>query len=95
MSEAPTVPYELQEKITSLQESILHKHPTMGTLLREIHTALRKQPENVTILPEDQIAILVRGLELQTNTFLATTVSKSAKSTTKVTSLKAKGADAF
>jgi hypothetical protein len=95
MTEAPTVPYELQEKITSLQEAILHKHPTMGTLLREIHTSLRKQPENVTVLPEDQIAIIVRGLELQTNTFLATTVSKSAKSTSKVTSLKSKGADAF
>ena len=92
---SPTVPFELQEKIQSLQNAILDKHPTMPTLLREIHIALRKQPENVVILSEDQIGIIVRGLEVQTNIFLAETVSKSAKSTSKVASIKKLGADAF
>lgn len=91
----PTIPFELQEKITSLQAAILDKHPTMPTLLREIHTALRKQPENVVILSEDEIGIIVRGLEIQTNTFLADTVSKSSKSTSAVTKVKKLGADAF
>lgn len=95
MSEAPTVPFELQEKIQSLQDAILSKHPSMPTLLREIHTTLRKQPENVIILPEESIQIIVRGLEVQTNTFLAETVSKSAKSSSKVASIKKLGADAF
>lgn len=92
---APTVPFELQEKIQSLQDSLLSRHPTMPTLLREIHTALRKQPENVVILSEDQIGTIVKGLEIQTNTFLAQTVSKSAKSTSAVGKIKAMGADAF
>lgn len=92
---APTVPFELQEKIQSLQDSLLSRHPTMPTLLREIHTALRKQPENVVILSEDQISTIVKGLEMQTNTFLAQTVSKSAKSTSAVGKIKAMGADAF
>ena len=92
---SPTVPFELQEKIQSLQNAILDKHPTMPTLLREIHTALRKQPENVIILPEESIQIIVKGLEVQTNTFLAETVSKSAKSTSRVASIKKLGADAF
>ena len=92
---APTVPFELQEKIQSLQDALLSRHPTMPTLLREIHTALRKQPENVVILSEDQIGTIVKGLEIQTNTFLAQTVSKSAKSTSAVGKIKAMGADAF
>ncbi len=96
MTNAPTVPFELQEKIASLQAAILDKHPTMTTLLREIHTALRKQPENVVILPEESISTIVRGLEIQTNTFLAETVSaKSAKSTSKLAAVKKLGADAF
>lgn len=95
MMTQPTVPFELQEKIASLQDAILGRHPTLPTLLREIHTALRKQPENVTILPEESIATIVRGLEIQTNTFLASTVAKSSKSTSSVAALKSKGADAF
>jgi hypothetical protein len=67
----------------------------MPTLLREIHTALRKQPENVVILSEEEIGIIVTGLEVQTNTFLAQTITKSAKSTSKVASVKKLGADAF
>jgi len=90
-----TIPFALQESITALQNAILHKHPTMPTLLREIHTALRKQPENVILLSEDEIATIVTGLQHQTNTFLAESVSKSSKSTSKVASVKKLGADAF
>ena len=92
---APTIPFELQEKIQSLQNALLDRHPSMPTLLREIHTALRKQPENVVILSEEEIGIIVRGLETQTNTFLAQTVTKSAKSTSAVAKVKSLGADAF
>lgn len=92
---APTVPFELQEKIQALQSALLDRHPAMPTLLREIHTALRKQPENVVILSEEDIGIIVRGLEVQTNTFLAETVTKSSKSTSSVAKIKSLGADAF
>jgi activator of HSP90 ATPase len=92
----PTISFDLQEKITSLQTAILDKHPSMPTLLREIHVALRKQPENVVILSEEEIGTIVRGLEVQTNTFLAETVTKSSsKSTSAVARVKKLGADAF
>lgn len=87
--------FELQEKILALQSSILSQHPTMPGLLREIHTALRKQPENVTLLSEEQIQIIVSGLEKQTGTFLAESTVKSAKKTAAVTKIKSLGADAF
>lgn len=91
----PTISFDLAEKIQSLQTAILDKHPTMPTLLREIHTALKKQPENVIILSEEDICTIVKGLEIQTNTFLAETVAKSAKSSSKVGAIKKLGADAF
>lgn len=88
---------ELKVKVASLQEALLHKHPTMPTLLREIHTALKKQPENMTLLDEEEINVIVNGLEKQTGFELAQTVTKSAKSSS--ASLKAKiankGIDAF
>lgn len=67
----------IREKIGSLQSALLERHPRMPTLLQEIHTALRAQPENVTLLPEEDIAVIVQGLQVQTNTFLAETVTKS------------------
>lgn len=95
MDEVQTVPLELQTQILELQNAILSRHPSMPTLLRQVHTALRKQPENVILLSEEDIGIIVNGLEAQTNTFLAETVTKGAKSTSKVASVKKLGADAF
>lgn len=95
MDAAQTIPFDLQEKIASLQDAILNAHPKMPTLLHEIHKTLRAQPENVTLLSEEDIHILVSGLEHQTKTFLATSVSKTAKKPTAVASIKKLGADAF
>lgn len=67
----------IREKIGSLQSALLERHPRMPTLLQEIHTALRAQPENVTLLPEEDIAVIISGLQQQTNTFLAEAVTKS------------------
>jgi hypothetical protein len=89
--------FELKNKVLELSNAILARHPSMPTLLREIHTALRKQPENVTLMTDDEIAVIVRGLEQQTGVFLAASVTGAKKSSTK--SLQAKlnalGDDAF
>ena len=85
----------LREKVSSLEAALLARHPTMPTLLRDIHSALRAQPENVTLLSEDEIRVLVSGLQTQTNTFLATTVVKESKKSAGTKALLAKGADAF
>lgn len=74
-------PYEqLQEKVLSLDTSIKSRHPTMPTLLQEIWRALKAQPENVTLMSEDEIGIVVSGLQMQTNTSLAQTMGKQSKS---------------
>ena len=63
------LPFELAEKVFSLSAMIIDKHPQLPTLLRDIHTALRKQPENVTLMSEEEICIIVSALKVQTNTF--------------------------
>lgn len=74
----------IQEKIASFQAALLEKHPRIPTLLQEIHQALKAQPENVTLLSEDEIRVVVNGLEHHTNTFLAQSVvsSKSKQGST-------------
>jgi hypothetical protein len=72
--------FELKEKVAALSQAILSRHPTMPTLLREIHGALKKQPENITILSEEDIQTVFRGLEQHTQTFLAQQTVGSKKS---------------
>jgi hypothetical protein len=84
---------EFKAKVESLRAAILDKHPSMPTLLREIHTALKKQPENITILDEEDIHTVVMGLERQTGFELAATVtSKKSSGSTKA---KLNNLDAF
>lgn len=61
-------PEELTMKIAELQDCIISAHPRMPLLLKDIHTALKTDPENVTLLTEEQIEIIVSGLEKQTQT---------------------------
>lgn len=84
-----TLGFEIKEKVLSLQTALLSSHPTIPTLLRDIHTHLRTDPEIVTLMTEDEINIIVQGLQKQTNTVIAAQVlkpksalSKALKSTT-------------
>ncbi len=87
---------QVREKILSLQTAMLDRHPRMPTLLQEIHAALKAQPENVTLLPEEEIAILVKGLQHQTGVFLAESVVKGKKSSTGIQAkIRDLGDDAF
>lgn len=84
-------PYEqLQERVLSLQSAILARHPTMPTLLQEIWRTLKAQPENVTLMTEEEIGIIVSGLQVQTNTSLAQAATKSSKSAAATKSVTAK-----
>lgn len=85
---------ELFDKISELQESLLDRHPRMPGLLREIHTALRAQPENVTLLNEDQISVIVNGLKVQTGVEFAASATKSSTKSLKA-KIAAQGVDAF
>ena len=69
--------YELQEKIASLEEALLSALPTMPSLLRDIHRSLKADPENVTLLTEEEISLIVKGLEKQTSTSISTAALKA------------------
>lgn len=93
MSEAPALGFELREKCLALQQTILDRHPRLPILLREIHTTLSKYPEQVTLMTEDEIAIVVSGLKVQTGVEFAAAATKSAP--TKALKAKLNSTDAF
>lgn len=75
----PNVAYEVQEKVEQLKNSLLSAHPQMPILLRTIHTQLKKDPEIVTLLSEEEIGIILSGLKKQTQTEISVTISKAGK----------------
>ena len=86
---------ELFSKVSALQEALLDRHPSMPSILREIHTALRAQPENVTLLNEDQISVIVNGLKVQTGVSFAAAAMKPAGSKSLKAKIASQGVDAF
>lgn len=70
--------FELKNKVQELSDAITAKHPRMSTLLHEIWKTLKAYPENVTLLAEEDIQKIVAGLELQTQTKLAATITKGS-----------------
>jgi len=85
----------LKEKVAELANLILSKHPKMPVLLREIHTMIRMQPEQVTLIDEEEINIIVSGLKVQTQTQFVQAAIKGTGSKSAVSKIKAGGADLF
>lgn len=79
--------YEVREKLAQLEEALLKGTPNMPVLLRDIHSHLKKDPDVVTILSDEECSILVRGLKKQTNTeiAIAATKKKPKKAMSKMT----------
>lgn len=69
--------YQIKEKLAFLDSQLKASTPNISTLLREIHTVLKNDPDVVTLLTEEECSILVRGLKKQTNTEIATSALKS------------------
>lgn len=67
---------QLQSSILELQEALISANPGMPTMLRTIHKNLAADPAIVTLLSEDEIAIIVSGLMKHTATVIATTTKK-------------------
>ena len=74
---APDQAFQIKEKLARLEAALLEKTPNMPTLLREIHTALKKDADVVTLLTEEECNILVQGLKKQTATEIAMSAIKS------------------
>lgn len=86
---------QLSEKVGTLKDAILSRHPTLPTLLREIHTTLMKYPEQVTLLSEQEISVIVSGLSVQTGITFAAAATKPAGVKSLAAKIKTLGADAF
>lgn len=80
---------EFLSKMNALQEAIHKQHPTMPVLLMQIHKQLKADPEIVTLLSEEAIGVIVKGLQIQTKTELVSTVVKQSKARDKKTVLTA------
>lgn len=65
---ATATPESIAMKIAELDEMIKAAHPRMPMLLRDIHSILKADPDNVTLLSESDIGVIVSGLKLQTKT---------------------------
>lgn len=83
MSEALTQHQQISAKISQLKQQLLEQHPQMPLLLREIHKNLKEDPAVVTLLAEEEIAIIVSGLEKQTMTSIAGSMTKGNAAKTK------------
>ena len=71
---------QIHDKILEIEEALLNNNPGLPLMLRTIHTAIREDHETVTILSEEEISILVRGLMKQTMTQIAAeATAKGAK----------------
>jgi len=53
----------VRDKIMELQEALDAAVPGFPHILKDIHDTLRAAPEVVTILAEEEIAVIVKGLE--------------------------------
>lgn len=67
---------QVKSKLAELETALLTAHPTMPVLLRDIRNQLKADSSVVTLLSEEDIGVIVRGLKLQTNTEIATAASK-------------------
>ncbi len=67
---------DLKLKIAELQDMIHAAHPRMPLLLKDIHLLLKSDPDNVTLLTDEDIAIIVSGLKKQTMTEITTATLK-------------------
>lgn len=72
--------YEIKEKLALLESKLDEAAPGIPTLLREIHRVLKKDPDVVTILSDEECSIIVRGLKKQTATEIATSAKKKGTS---------------
>ena len=78
----------VKEKIAELDAVIKAAHPRMPLLLREIHSVLAKDTSVVTLLADEEIAVLVSGLERQTKVEITTaTLKKKAPKNVSVADL--------
>lgn len=76
----PDQSFEIREKLAALQAQLEEGTPGIATLLRDIHRQLKRDPDVVTILTEEECATLVNGLKQQTKIEIASKATKKKAS---------------
>lgn len=75
----PTSHIEISIKISELEDCLKQSHPSMPELLRDIHRNLQQDPEIVTLLTPLEVSIIVKGLSVQTQTTITTSIISGSK----------------
>ena len=76
--------HPLKMQLASLEQALLEKLPEFRTILRDIHSKLRQDPDTVTAMSEEEIGILVDGLIHHANVeVIAPKAVKAAKKASK------------
>lgn len=88
-----TEAFAIKEKLASLEASLLSSSPNMPTILQDIHRTLKSQPHIVTLLSQEDISIVVRGLEAQQGSHIAASITKKSASKVSKAELKNAGFD--
>lgn len=73
---APAVEHPLSMKVAELGQLLEAANPGYSLLLRDIHASLKNDPELVTVLSDEEIGQIMKGLLSHTDTTIAAT-SKS------------------
>jgi hypothetical protein len=82
------LPLELQSHLAELSLALENRSPGFSRALQSIHKTLKQYPENVTLLSEDEIALIVQGLKEQTQTQFAISNTKGAGKSAAVAKIK-------
>lgn len=77
--------HPLLMEMAELEQALNERVPGFANILREIHMKLKKDPATVTLLTDEEIGLIVSGLERHTNvTIVAPAAVKSAKKAAKL-----------
>ena len=87
--------FDFKEKVLALRTKILEKHPDMPVLLGEIHKAIKQNPDQVTLLEEEDIQTIVNGLEIHTGTALISAAVQGKGNKSIASKIKTQGLAAF
>lgn len=70
----------VQGKLAELQEALDEQVPGFAYILKDIHESLRADPEVVTILTDEEISVIVKGLERHAGQVVVPAKAKKASS---------------
>ena len=86
--------HPLAMQFAELEQGLLQKDPLFKTILRDIHRQLGTEPELVTQMSEEEVALVVRGLvEVAQNEIVEPSKVKAAKAAVKAAGKKVITAD--